>query len=42
MDVFAAFSEIYARESYDEMSLQAYLMACRDDHQACTPAQPSG
>ena len=31
MDVFAAFSEIYARESHDEMSLQSYLMACRDD-----------
>ncbi|HXG81055.1 MAG TPA: PrkA family serine protein kinase [Sphingomicrobium sp.] len=31
MDVFSAFTEHYARESHEEMSLQAYLLACRDD-----------
>ena len=31
MDVFSAFTEHYARESHEEMSLQAYLLACRED-----------
>lgn len=31
MDVFSAFTEHYARESHEEISLQAYLLACRDD-----------
>src|SRR3546814_5119218 len=31
LDVFDAFSAAYARERHEETSLQAYLMACRDD-----------
>jgi len=31
MDVFDVFSGLYAKESHEEMSLQAYLMGCRDD-----------
>ncbi|MBI4182496.1 MAG: PrkA family serine protein kinase [Proteobacteria bacterium] len=31
MDLFDTFSEIYVREKFEEMSLQAYLLACRDD-----------
>ena len=31
LDVFDAFSSAYARERHEETSLQAYLMACRDD-----------
>ncbi len=30
-DVFDVFSEMYAREKHEEMSLQAFLMGCRDD-----------
>jgi len=29
-DVFDLFSEIYSREKHEELSLQEYLMACRD------------
>jgi serine protein kinase len=31
MDVFEAYSEIYRREKQQKMSLQEYLLACRDD-----------
>jgi len=32
-DVFSLFSEIYASETKEEMSLQQYLLACRDNRQ---------
>jgi serine protein kinase len=31
MDVFDLYSEIYDREKHEEMSLQDYLLGCRDD-----------
>ena len=31
MDVFEAYSELYSREKQQKMSLQEYLLACRDD-----------
>ncbi len=31
MEVFDLYSEIYSREKHDSMSLQDYLLACRDD-----------
>ncbi len=31
MEVFELFSEIYSREKQEKMSLQDYLLACRDD-----------
>jgi len=31
MDVFELYSEIYGREKQEKMSLQDYLLACRDD-----------
>ncbi len=30
-DVFDLFAEIYASSKQEEMSLQEYLLACRDD-----------
>ena len=30
-DVFNLFSEIYSSETQEEMSLQQYLLACRDN-----------
>ena len=30
-DVFDLFSEIYGREKHEEMTLQEYLLGCRDD-----------
>lgn len=30
-DVFTLFSEIYSREKHDEMTLQEYLLGCRED-----------
>jgi serine protein kinase len=30
-DVFELFAEVYSREKQEEMSLQEYLLACRDD-----------
>ena len=35
MDVFDAFAEGYQREKQEEMSLQDYLLACRDDPAMC-------
>ncbi len=31
MEVFDLYSEIYSRDKHDSMSLQDYLLACRDD-----------
>jgi len=31
MDIFDVFSEVYAREKQEEMTLQDYLLACRDN-----------
>lgn len=31
MDIFDVFSEVYAREKQEDMSLQEYLLACRDN-----------
>ncbi len=31
MDVFELYSELYGREKQENMSLQDYLLACRDD-----------
>ena len=31
MDIFDVFSEVYAREKQEDLSLQDYLLACRDD-----------
>ena len=30
-DIFDLFSEIYSREKHEEMSLQEYLLGCRED-----------
>jgi serine protein kinase len=39
-DVFSLFSEIYASETKEEMSLQQYLLACRDNrHMYATAAE---
>ena len=31
MDIFDVFSEVYAREKQEDLSLQEYLLACRDN-----------
>ena len=38
-DVFNLFSEIYSSTAREEMSLQEYLLACRDDKSMYATAQ---
>ena len=31
MDIFDVFSEVYSREKQEDMTLQEYLLGCRDN-----------
>lgn len=41
-DVFDLFSEIYTNAAQEELSLQEYLLACRDDKRLYATAQTHG